>query len=71
MLNTMPRPKKDTAKKLVNPEQVLIRMDKETQSAFEAYLAAQDVAPERPAVVLAALREFLVSRKYLPPKPTT
>jgi hypothetical protein len=70
MLTLMP-PKKKPGKALKNPEQVLMRMDPETQAAFEAFIAAQKVPPERPAVTLIALRLFLASEGFLalPPKP--
>lgn len=74
-MNSLMEPKKPkgSGKKLKNPEQVLVRMDPETQAALEKYIVDQTVPPERPAVALVALRHFLSSRGYLPkppPKPS-
>ncbi len=69
MPDLMAPPRKGSSKKLKNPEQVLVRMDPETQTALEKYIASQVVPPERPAVVLIALRRFLVEQGCLaPPK---
>ena len=38
------------------------------QAALETYLSEQDARPALTAVVRAALREFLSSRGYAPPK---
>ncbi len=65
MLDLMPNKKQGSGRKLKNPEQVLIRMDPETQTALEAYIAAQTVPPERPAVALTALRRFLSEQGFL------
>lgn len=65
MLAIMPAPKRKP-KELKNPEMVFVRMDDETRGAFEKFIAAQPVTPERPAVVLTALREFLQKHGYLP-----
>jgi hypothetical protein len=72
-MNALMEPKKPkgSGKKLKNPEQVMIRMDAETQSALEKFIAAQKVPPDRPAVALIALRLFLQAEGFLkPPKPT-
>ena len=63
MLAVMPPQKR---KELKNPDLVFVRMDNETRLAFEKFIASQPVTPERPAVVLTALRAFLVQHGYLP-----
>jgi hypothetical protein len=65
MLASMPA-KRNKPKELKNPEMVFVRMDDETRAAFEKFVAAQPVTPERPAVVLTALREFLQRWGFLP-----
>lgn len=50
------------------PRQVVfVTLDNETWNALETYRADQDVAPERAAITLKALRQFLTERKYLKP----
>jgi hypothetical protein len=67
MLGTMPPPKKKPGegKKLKNPDILFIRMDLATQAALAAFIADQEVPPERPAVGLIALQKFLAERGYL------
>lgn len=66
MLASMPPKKKNPPKPLKNPELLFIRMDPETMTALAAYIDSFEVKPERPAVGLAALRNFLSERGYLP-----
>jgi len=72
MTDTMPRKPKPQSR----PEQpasksrgptVMIRPDPQTEAELVAYINAQDVAPDRSAVGLKALREFLVSRGFRKP----
>jgi hypothetical protein len=65
MLDTMPA-KRNRPKELKNPEMVFVRMDDGTRAAFEKFVSDQPVTPERPAVVLTALRLFLQQHGYLP-----
>ncbi len=63
----MAPPKKPAKKPAKKRGPVLfITMDEGTDAELHAYLAAQDVAPDRSAVGLKALREFLVSRGFKP-----
>jgi hypothetical protein len=65
MLAVMSEPSKKP-RELKNPEMVFVRMDDETRAAFEKFMGDQPVTPERPAVVLTALRDFLRRLGYLP-----
>ena len=52
------------------PRQVVfMTLDDESWNALEAYRADQDVAPERAAICLKALRLFLTDREYLKASP--
>ena len=48
---------------------LFIRLDADTEAALVAYIAAQDVEPDRSAVGKKALHEFLSKRGHWPPKP--
>lgn len=69
MLATMPPPRKKAAgkrpKKQPNPNAVFLTLDDETAAALVAFLGAQKIAPERTAVIVHALRAFLVSEGFL------
>ncbi len=47
---------------------LFIRMTQAHENALAAFIAAQAVSPERPAVGLKALEEFLAKHGYWPPK---
>lgn len=49
-----------------NPGMLLLRLDDETTAALAAYINSFEVKPERTAVGLAALRQFLAERGHLP-----
>jgi cytochrome c553 len=66
MLNTMP-PRKKPSRKEPNPNAVFVRLDDETAEALAAFIKSQKVAPERPAVIVHALRAFLTSEGFLKP----
>jgi hypothetical protein len=67
MLTLMPPKKKPgrLGKKPKNPGMLMLRMDDATVAALEAYLGAQKVPPERTAVALVALRQFLTAEGFL------
>lgn len=47
-----------------------LRLDDETEASLQAFIAAQRVEPDRTAVGLKALREFLSREGYWPRKPS-
>lgn len=47
-----------------------IRLDKATEAALMAFIAAQAVEPDRSAVGLKSLHEFLQRHGFWPPKPS-
>jgi hypothetical protein len=50
------------------PRQVVfMTLDDESWAALESFRASQDVAPERAAVCLKALRQFLTEREFIKP----
>lgn len=67
MLETMPPPKKkpNQPKRVPNPNAVFVRLDDETGAALAKFVAAQKVPPERTAVIVIALRQFLAAEGYL------
>lgn len=46
---------------------LFITLDDETEAGLVAYIASHEVPPDRSAVGLVALRQFLTERKYLKP----
>lgn len=48
---------------------LFISLDSETEACLVAFIASQVVEPDRSAVGLKALREFLGKQGYWPPKP--
>jgi len=60
------KPAKKTSPKKRGPV-LFVTMDEQTDAELQAYIAAQDVGPDRSAVGLKALREFLVSRGFRKP----
>lgn len=71
MLDTMPKPRKSEPPKPVSKPRgpvLFIRLDGDTEAALVAFIAAQDVEPDRSAVGLKALRGFLRERGFYPPK---
>lgn len=69
MTLTMPPPKKKPGTPPQNPNGVFVRLDDATAAALEEFLREQDVPPKKPAVLLAALREFLGKRGHLKSQP--
>jgi len=69
MLDTMPKPRKQTTEPKHRGAVLFIRLDADTEAALVAYIAAQDVEPDRSAVGKKALHEFLSKRGHWPPKP--
>ena len=72
MLTLMPPKKKKPSlvgRKPKNPGMLMLRMDEATVAALDAYLTAQKVPPERTAVALVALRQFLTAEGFPPAKP--
>lgn len=47
---------------------VYLRLDDDTDTALRAYIAAQEVPPDRAAVGMTALRQFLAKHGVYPPK---
>jgi len=68
MLSVMSKQRKPSGKS--KPRLVLfVTLTQSDEDALQAYIAAQDVEPDRSAVGLKALHEFLSKRGYWPPKP--
>jgi hypothetical protein len=65
MLATMPKKKPKPGSELKHPNVVLVRLDDEEVEALRAYMDAQEVKPERPAVLVVALRRLLIERGFL------
>ena len=51
-------------------DSVYARLDKATLAAFEAFRDAQLFRPDRTAVIIKALHEYLERQGYWPPKPS-
>jgi len=69
MLDAMSKPKK-TSKPAASKSRGTvfnIRLGLDRESVLEQYLAIQDVAPDKTAVILKAFDEFM-ARRGLPPK---
>lgn len=67
MLDLMSKPKKSKPSRDRGPV-LFLRLPEETEAAILAYIAAQDVPPDKTAVGLAAIHEFLAKRGFWPPK---
>ncbi len=48
-----------------------VRLDNTTEQALQAFMKAQTVEPDRSAVGMKALHEFLAKHGFWPPKPKT
>lgn len=71
MVGMAEKPRKTAASKPAKKRGPVLFMtlDAETEAALVAYIAAQEVEPDRSAVGIKALRLFLSERKYLKPDP--
>jgi hypothetical protein len=67
MLAVMSERKKPSPKSKGRGPVVFLTLDPDTETGLTSFIAAQDVAPDRAAVALKALREFLRSRGHYPP----
>ena len=75
MLGTMPKPPKkpnktsgSSAREPKHPNVVLVRLLDPDVAGLRSYMESLKVPPERPAVLLVALREFLAREGHYPPK---
>lgn len=71
MLDTMSKPRKPRSDKADKPKRgpvLFITLDHATDESLQAFIAHQRVAPDRAAVGLKALHEFLEREGYWPPK---
>ncbi len=62
-----PRPK-STPKRDNGVPVLYVRISPELEAAIQSFIAAQRVAPERTAVTIKALEEFLQREGFWPPK---
>jgi hypothetical protein len=65
---TMPRPKKKPAPEKKPQPVLFLRLDAATEAALVGYINSQEAPPDRTAVGLAALRQFLTRHGFWPPK---
>ncbi len=72
MIPVMSKQKKQPATDAKKPNPILyLRLDDDTEAALQAFLARQEVKPDRTAVGMTALHQFLAKHNLwpYPPKP--
>jgi hypothetical protein len=70
MLPVMGKKRKSSEGKGAKPPRLVlfVSLTRADEDALQAYIAEQDVSPDRSAVGLKALHEFLAKRGHWPPK---
>jgi hypothetical protein len=68
MSKRKPERKPEAAAEKGKPPVLYLRITPDDEAALQAYIDAQDTPPDRTAVGLRALRQFLESRGYRHPK---
>lgn len=72
MLDLMSKPKRTRGRPPKRPAEergpiLYLRIDKQTDAAIQSFIASQLVPPDRTAVGLSAIHEFLTKHGYWPP----